>query len=352
MKIVNIMLSRRLGGIEQSFLDYSNALKMQNFKVINITSILAKTNTKFDHTHTLSNLCTYDIFSIIYLWFLIKRTKPDIIICHGRRAIEFAHLANINAVLIGVAHNYSIKSLKKCDYVIALTQHMKEHLIQNKCSTSKIHVIPNMLNTGNETNSTYNLKTNSKLNNTHESNAIVIGVISRFVKKKGVDIFLKALAILKTKQYKFTAIIAGDGEEKDNLIRLSKKLGIEQQVEFIGWVDDKAKFYNSIEIFCLPSVHEPFGIVLLEAMFHKVPIISSNTEGPNEILRPNQDGIFYENGSVEDLAKAIVSVIDNKQNAMYYTKSAYDRLIENYTMNAVSAKLSTFLHSIKPSTQM
>ena len=178
---------------------------------------------------------------------------------------------------------------------------------------------------------------------------IVIGVLARFVAKKGVDVFINAIKILKEKKYDIHAVIGGEGEEKDNLITLSNKLNLQDQISFTGWVNDKDKFFQRIDIFCLPSLHEPFGIIVLEAMEASVPIISTDTEGPAEILSDMQDGLICKTASSEDLAEKIISLMDNPIKAKEFSKNAYLTLKQNYDIKVVSEKLATLLRSYKNS---
>lgn len=332
MKIFNIMLSRGLGGIQQAFLDYNHALTMEGFDVINITSFRAKINQTLPNTCKLPNLGIFDIFSILYLKLLIKFHKPDLIIAHGNRAIAICRRPSLP--LIGVAHNYKLQGLKKCDYVIALTEHMLQHLAIQGFNKTRIVMIPNMIYLNQEL-----IKKNFK-------HPITIGTIARFVPKKGIDIFLHALLNLKKGGYLFKALIGGDGEEKDNLIRLIKKLGLNNEVKFIGWVEDKINFFKDIDIFCLPSIHEPFGIIILEAMASCTPIVATKTEGPSEIIRDLTDGILYNPTSSDDLAEKLVYLLTNPIQAKAYAQSSYLRLKENYDINLVAKKLSIFLKSI------
>ena len=115
MRVFNIMMSRDLGGIQQAYLDYSEALKMHNHEVINISSMNAKINQLLQSNHTLPNIGQWCIFSKILLRILIVFYKPKVIICHGNRAINFAKaFKQRNSIIIGVSHNYSYKYLKKC----------------------------------------------------------------------------------------------------------------------------------------------------------------------------------------------------------------------------------------------
>jgi glycosyltransferase involved in cell wall biosynthesis len=179
-----------------------------------------------------------------------------------------------------------------------------------------------------------------------DKSPIKIGVIARFVKKKGVDIFLKSLAALKAYGIEFEAIIAGEGDERENLQKLRDELKLENQVRFIGWVKDKSLFYNSIDIFCLPSTHEPFGIVLLEAMVHKKPIVSSGTEGPIEIIEDGVDGILFENGHAGKLAEKMSELIKNPKLQKTLSENAYKKVCEIYSIESVANIISSNIEDI------
>ncbi|MCC8418660.1 MAG: glycosyltransferase family 4 protein [Rickettsia endosymbiont of Glossina mortisans submortisans] len=340
MKILNIMLSRDLGGIQQAFLDYNAALEMQKIEVINITSYKAKINSFLRKTSfKLPNLVPIDPLSVLILKYIIYKIKPDIIMAHGNRAINFSKFAKSqNVKLIGIAHNYTLKGLRKCDFVIALTHHMKEFLLKNNFAESRICILPNMINIIKDfiPNKTYR-------------KPIVIGVLARFVAKKGVDVFINAIKILKEEKYKIQAIIGGSGEEKNNLITLVHKLNLQNQISFTGWINDRDKFFEQIDIFCLPSLHEPFGIILLEAMEAGLPIVSTDTEGPAEILTHLQNGLICNIGSSEDLAGKITYLIDNPIKAKEFSKNAYLTLKQNYDIKVVSEKLATLLRSYQNS---
>ncbi|AFB21164.1 capM protein [Rickettsia canadensis str. CA410] len=386
MKVLNIMLSRDLGGIQQAFLDYSTALEMQKIEVINTTSYKAKINSFLPKKSLkLPNIVPFDLLSVLILKYIIYKTKPDIIIAHGNRAINFSKLAKIaNIKLIGIAHNYNLKGLRKCDFVIALTHHMQEYLLKNNFAESKIFILPNMINITKDfapnkidflpneankekfegdsftrtvaytslrealnTGSTYKLPLEGRYTRSLiYGKPIVICVLARLVAKKGIDVFIKAIKILKEKKYDIQVVIGGEGEEKDNLITLVRTLNLQNQISFTGWINDKDKFFEQSNIFCLPSLHEPFGIIVLEAMEASIPIVSTDTEGPTEILSNMQDGLICKAGSIEDLAEKIAYLIDNPQKAEEFSKNAYLKLQQNYDVKVVSKKLQHILESL------
>jgi glycosyltransferase involved in cell wall biosynthesis len=348
MKILNSMFAMGLGGIEQAFIDYTNALLNQNHQAVcvirrnaEIKKVLQRQNLYNNENVTIYEVANclgkFDFLARSKLAETIKKEKPDATICHGNRAISIclAPSNSQNIPFIGVAHNYSMKRIVKADYIFSITNDLKNKISETGFAKDKIFLTPNMI----EINA-------PEPEFRPYQNPPVIGVMARFVKKKGVDIFLKALSALKADNIPFKAIIAGDGEERDNLQKLRDDLKLNNEVQFIGWAKDKEKFYDSIDIFCLPSTHEPFGIVILEAMLHKKPIVSSETEGPLEIIENKQDGILFENGHSGKLAMALKEMITNEKQGKSLAENAYPKVIAKYSMENVSKIISKNLEEI------
>lgn len=342
MRILNVMMSRDLGGIQQAFHDYSDALTMQNHQVINITSVSGKINSCLKNKLQLPNLGSWCILSKLILKLIIIVYKPQIIICHGNRAINFStFIRSYNIPIIGVSHNYSIKYLQKCDYILTLTLKLKKHLIEHGISQQKILMLPNM-----------NRIVRDYFSSTFRK-PIIIGAMGRFVEKKGFIYLIEAISILKNRGYNIKLHIGGDGDDRNILISKMLELNLEQEITFTGWVSNKEDFLKNIDIFCLPSLEEPFGIILLEAMAYSKPIIATNSGGPEEIIRHQQDGLIVETDEsnqyinlANNLATSIEKLINEPILAQHYSKSAYNRLIENYNISIVSQKLTHILENI------
>lgn len=332
--ILNIMLSRSLGGIEQSFLDYSLCLKDQKYNVINIVSLGSKVN--IESSYKLLNLGIWDYISILQLKLIILKHRPDIIIAHGNRAINFADKAKITGVkLVGISHNYNLKHIKKCDYIFALTNHLMNYISSQNFPLDKIKLIPNMIQL-----------TSTKESESDFHHPVIIGTMGRFVKKKGFDNFLHALSLLKAKGMSFKARIGGSGEEKSYLESLCLELGLNKDVEFIGWVYDKKSFFDNIDIFCLPSLHEPFGIILLEAMNYRKVIVSTASEGPSEIITNMENGILCSIGDPAKMAEAFEHLIQNQSLSKLLVENAYLNLKQNYDMKVAGKILHKSIEQI------
>lgn len=330
-------MSRELGGIQQAYIDYSEALLSQNHKVINIASTKAQINSRLLPKHTLPNLAPWCFLSKIYLSILIKKYKPDIIICHGNRAINFAcgSVKPSHTKIIGVAHNYSFKKLKKCDFIIALSEDLKENLIKNNISQDKLFSLPNMV------------RVEKPYTPVAFKDPVTIGALGRFVKKKGFAYLIESIKLIKESGHNIRLIIGGDGEEQERLKQLVNNLGLHKEISFAGWVNDKEAFFDQIDIFCLPSISEPFGIILLEAIEHSKPVVATNSGGPQEIIRHKQDGFIANINSAKDLAKYLNILINDHKLASNMAKSAYNRLKTNYDIKMVAKQLSEIVSNFR-----
>ncbi len=335
MKILNIMLSRDLGGIQQAFVDYNQALQSCGVDVVNVISYGAKI-TSDSSFYKVVNLGVFDFISVMQLKKIIAKESPDLIIAHGNRAMTFlSKIKNKNAPTIGVAHNYKVKWLKTCDYVFAITENLSDYLITQGITKDRIKLVSNMIHLDSK-----------PVRPALERDVVVIGTMGRFVKKKGFDIFLTALSLLKARGIKFKAIIGGGGEEEKQLKGLSDKLALNKHVSFIGWVEDKKQFFDSIDLFCLPSTHEPFGIILLEAMKYGVPIVSTASEGPSEIISDEYSGLLCSIFSASDMADKLEQMLKEEGKRNNMVGNAYLSLVQNYDIKVVGTILKHHLEQI------
>jgi glycosyltransferase involved in cell wall biosynthesis len=174
----------------------------------------------------------------------------------------------------------------------------------------------------------------------------VIGTFGRFVKKKGFEDYIKAIALINNMGIKVKALIGGDGPEIVALQDLARENNLEDILSFTGWVKDKEAFFQQIDVFCLPSLEEPFGIVLLEAIQYSLPIVASKSEGPSEILRDGVDALLSDIASPKNIAGCCIELINNHSKAASLSFSAYLRLTENYDIQVVSKRLSESLNKI------
>ena len=175
--------------------------------------------------------------------------------------------------------------------------------------------------------------------------------LARLEKRKGHHFILYAVSNLKNDYPNIRYIIAGDGEEKDNLKSLIKKLGILKNVIFIGSINDAQKKYifNKTDLMIMPTLDETnrlsiegFGIAYIEAATFAIPSIATNFGGTNEAVIHNETGIVLED--INDLESSIRELIVNKDKRELYGKNAkyravtelhWDNQVEKY-LNLIS----------------
>ena len=337
------MLSRDLGGLQQVFIDYDKMLKMHDIEMVNVTSSYADINNEITSDYMLPNFGNWDWLSIIYLKYIIYNSKPDIIIAHGGRATKFCFYAkNKKIPMVSITHGGKLKWIDKAEYIITLTKSMCTKAYDAGIDPSRLTILPNAIDTSTRKYDAIGTIPTSRF-------IPVIGAMARFVPKKAIDVFIKSLALLKTKGIEFDAIIGGGGEEEENLKALVEKHNLQENVKFVGCVQDKKEFFDKIDIFCVPSLAEPFGVIVLEAMLFDKPIIAAEAEGPKEIITNMKDGILVPVGSPTAMAEAIEELINNKMLANSLADKAFLTVRKHYDIDIVGKKLAAYLHKIKAS---
>jgi L-malate glycosyltransferase len=164
--------------------------------------------------------------------------------------------------------------------------------------------------------------------------------VGRMVKRKGFDFLIRALAMLKDIENHVHLTLVGDGPELKSLKQLSKELKVRNNITFTGSLPDEDKFrlLSSSDICVLPSIHEGFGIVLLEAMYYGLAVISTNRGGQTDIIKNGKNGILVPIGDEKSLADAIRELTldtDKRKKIGSYNKDD----IKNYEISTTTRKL-------------
>jgi glycosyltransferase involved in cell wall biosynthesis len=136
--------------------------------------------------------------------------------------------------------------------------------------------------------------------------------VGRLWPQKNPLLLLSALGILKEKVGPiFKASIIGDGELMSHARRFAVELGIDEQVEFFGWVKDAVNLMPNHDAFVLPSIYEGMPLSIIEAMASKVPVVASKTSGNTDLIRHLENGLLFESESADDLADKLQMLINN-----------------------------------------
>jgi 1,4-alpha-glucan branching enzyme len=197
-------------------------------------------------------------------------------------------------------------------------------------------MIPNGVNTD-----VYNKAQNEDLTQFRRRFALpserIVLFVGRLVYEKGVHVLVNAIPKVLEK-VNAKAVIVGNGYMKEQISSIVKGLGIDQKVMFTGFVDDETlrRLQTCADVSAVPSLFEPFGIVALEAMAAKSPVVVSDTGGLAEIVDHDVDGIKVYTNNPDSLAWGITRVLTDDMNANRLRNNAYKKIQEKYNWDRIA----------------
>lgn len=220
-----------------------------------------------------------------------------------------------------IVHEIEHQGLLVADRIIAVSDITKNIIITKYgIPADKIEVVHNAIDTDSfEDGYEYDRRTYRYLEELKNEGYTIITAVTRFTIQKGLEHLIRALAKASQKYDRIALLLAGDGEQRNELVELASELGISDRVFFTGFVRGKQwrDAYSVGDIFVLSSVSEPFGLTALEAAHHDNALIVTRQSGVGEVLH----NIFkYDFWDIDRLADQIVGIAnsDALQNALKY----------------------------------
>lgn len=285
-RILHCMLGRGLGGIERAFATYSEGLAAQGHTLIHCISDEAAIAASLPVGSTICTLpahAQYDPRLIRAAHSLIRKHAPDIIIAHGKRAdrvFTYAQwLFRKTTPHIEVLHRPRYHRLQRADGTITVSRDLEQGFIARHGDGESVATFPNFMPALPDAATIASL-----------SAPPVLGFLGRFVPEKGLDILLDAIALLHARGQPCMVHIGGDGPLKTVLMAQAERLGITSSVRWLGWIEDSASFYQSIDILCVPSRRESFGLIVIEAFAHGRAVLATRSSGPQSIIDDGVNG--------------------------------------------------------------
>lgn len=278
---------------------------------------------------------------------IIKQLKPDIVYAHSSKAGALARIADLglkNKVIYnphGWAFNMQQSAKKKemykwvekisayfCDKIVCISDAEKESALREKiCKPSKLQVIYNgvdleeIKNTVPETRKELHIP----------EDAFVVGMVGRLSKQKAPDVFVKAASLIKKKIPNAYFLMVGDGELRDQVEEMIHNFDLDTSFLITGWVDNPAAYMKVMNVGCLLSRWEGFGLVLPEYMACGIPIVATNVDAIPNIIEDGKNGLLVEKDDYYAVADKV-----NKLNSNSIIKNS----LINTSINVVNQKYS------------
>ena len=359
-KIRVLHVAEAAGGVErylQTLFKYNDKEQVENILICSQNYDEAKMKKIADKVilirmkHEINAYADFKAIRAIHHY--IKQIKPDIIYAHSSKAGALARIADLgikNKVIYnphGWAFNMQQSTKKKemykwvekilahfCDKIVCISDAEKESALREKiCKPSKLQVIYNGVDLEEIKNTVP--KTRKELHIPED--AFVVGMVGRLSKQKAPDVFVKAASLIKKKIPNAYFLMVGDGELRDQVEEMIHKFELDSSFFITGWVDNPISYMKVMDVGCLLSRWEGFGLVLPEYMACGVPIVAANVDAIPDIIENGKNGILIKVNSSKEVFKAVSELYDVPDlkkwlvnNAEQIVKEKYDatRLIQ------------------------
>lgn len=352
MNVLNIVAAKVWGGGEQYVYDICTEMQsrfdasLNNYILVNKLSydVYRKFSQSFNvirvNLYQMNGmLCLKDILNII------DKYKIDIINCHSGKMMPLClivkKLRNIKVFLF--KHNVSKKKndiyhkymRRNVDGIICVSKLVYDEQVfgLSELEKKKYHIIYNGILPSRF----------DKYDNVEKTkNAFIVGYAGRIAKDKGIDVLLNSVRMLH--EYHDNIILkyvgALDGSYHKFVSEYISKNKMKDYVIYGGLEQDMELFYKKIDVLVLPSkVREAFGLVLCEAMYCGVPVVTSNSGAQSEIVINNKTGFVIDDLTSERLTEVILKIYNNEINIAELCKEAKNAVENNFTIDRTVKQL-------------
>ncbi|MBL8629958.1 MAG: glycosyltransferase [Rhodospirillaceae bacterium] len=278
-----------------------------------------------------------DFYTPLRLRQVAKNVRPDVVLGWMNRAC--ASLPRGPHVNVGrLGGYYNLKYYQKCDALICNTRDIRDYVVREGWPAQKAYYVPNFCPEGPE-------PAIPRTSFDTPAGAKILLILARLEAVKGIDIAIKALAHVPDA----VLWIAGEGSLQQALADLAQTQGVAARVRFLGWRNDRAALLRAVDAVLVPSRHEPFGNVVVNAWVHKVPILATASEGPRALIAHGDDGLLTPLDDCDAFASAIRTVLSEPGLAERLVEGGARKAAAEYSESAVRAQyLAVFQGLLTP----
>ena len=262
--------------------------------------------------------------------------KSNIIFLHNASLVKSMRSYFPKKKMVLFFHTDKISQLKEIclvDKVLSVNKTMTKNI--NLIKENQAVYLPNCINIKNTSIVPKNINSSIK----SKPSELVVGAMGRLVKKKGFKFLIDACSEMK----EIKLLIAGTGIEYNSLTKASIN---KNNIKLLGWTRNKEQFFKKIDIFCCSSEVEPFGLVIIEAMSRGIPVISTNCNGPRDIISNKKNGILININNKVELKKAITELKINVKLRKKLSENAKSDFEKKYTFQKYKKNLNYIIRNL------
>jgi glycosyltransferase involved in cell wall biosynthesis len=259
----------------------------------------------------------------------LSGARPMVVTCHGTQLNEYRATRRTtrdpnHTTTDYISYRMERYAARRADLIIAVSRENSRDVVdQYGIPEERMRVIPNGVRP-------------DRFHQARPEGPVIL-FVGRLHQRKGVDHLLRAMPRVRERVPEARLLVAGSGERDAQLKALSKELGLDDSVEFLGFVpdDDLPDLYARSMVFTMPSLYEGFGIVMIEAMASSVPVVAFDTGGAPEVI---DDGVNGYLADVETLSDRLVRVLEDPANAAAMGRRGRDLVEAKYSWRAVAER--------------
>jgi glycosyltransferase involved in cell wall biosynthesis len=187
-----------------------------------------------------------------------------------------------------------------------------------------------------------------------DQKAFVMLYVGRLEWRKGIGTLISAASLLKKEVPNLKVMVVGgkifgqnvnaaDSREYKRLKKKAEEEGIGEIVTFTGNIDHGRLpvYYRAADVFVIPSYYEPFGLVALESMASKIPVIASRVDGLAVTIEDGRTGLLFEPRNALSLKNKIMKICLSKDFAENLCENAYFEITKNYSWPNIAEKIGS-----------
>ncbi len=346
------------GGGERWHFDHSTRLSAMGHDVFAFAHPKSELHKRLqdaslDHyTISVSNLSFLNPFKILHLRRIFRREKVKTLVMNLSSDLKVAgiaaKLAGVDNIIYRRANAIPTRNTflnrflfsKVITRMIANSEETKRCVLANNpniIESSRIRVIYPGIDLNQRTELTGDTVF------TRRDGEILLGNAGRLSEEKGQIYLIHLAEILKEKGIRFRILIAGSGKLKTWLKKQVKQRNVQDEVIFLGFIENLKQFYSDIDIFLLTSLWEGFGYVMVEAMAEKKPVVAFDINSSSEVVDDGHSGYLVPRGDIEAMAERVIKLAKNKKLREEFGQNGYHRVESLFTIDNNLEKVKEFL---------
>jgi glycosyltransferase involved in cell wall biosynthesis len=272
-----------------------------------------------------------DIASRLGMRRAIRDFRPNLVLTWMNRATNFCPRSRQFIHVGRIGGYYDVKYYKNCDHVIGNTEDIVGYLQNAGWPAERTHYLPNFVDGK-------LAQPASRAELYTPANAPLLLALGRLHESKGFDVLIRALE-LAPNAYLW---IAGEGKLRSQLEAQALRSGVKPRIRFLGWRDDVSALLAAADVFVCSSRHEPLGNVVIEAWAQGCPVISTDSQGPGELISQMRNGILVPVDDAQTMGKAITYLFNDNNLLQMLSRNGRESYEKGFTENLVVRKYMEF----------